>query len=428
MAGSANSVLASLAQLSPDSDKASVIAAIDEAVDDLVAQLNGNADATADPAFLEQTQQTIVFLEACTGFPDPDFTEHARKRMIELQGLLLGGGPGEAPAAEVEPAAISDTEAEVDAPDEAAAAPPAPAPEDLLSFEEVFTDSLCKFITDRLALFQVSQPPDVLLDPHDGLLPYPLSLEFSTVVEDVIRNHFIQPILSSRNMKILAGGVGQQDLNEKYFMDIFNLPKRENVVRTLWGSQWDIVKAAIHSQQSAAAQTTAKRAGGRGKKQSLLGRMFSKEKKGPKGPVAPPAGSDTAIGLAIWSALTEGKGREFDPPHPEDIGLFDALFDYKLNTINKRKVAVEQLLRQEVGDQEGREGSSRLYMSRMVMELPPHCGELITLWAYYQHHEIFSPEVLKAYLASQATSEGARRAALPLFLRWVPDPIGRGEE
>ena len=304
----------------------------------------------------------------------------------------------------------------------------APAPEDLLSFEEVFTDSLCKFITDRLSLFHVSQPPEELLDPHDGLLPYALSLEFATVVEDVIRNHFIQPILNSRNMKILAGGVGQKDLNEKYFMDIFNLPKRENVVRTLWGSQWDIVKVALQSQQTAAAQSTGKRAGGRGKKQSLLGRMFSKEKKGPKGPVAPPAGSDTAIGLAVWAALTEGKGREFDPPHPEDIGLFDALFDYKPNTINKRKVAVEQLLRQEVGDQEGREGSSRLYMSRMVMELPPHCGELIALWAYYQHHEIFSPEVLKAYLASQATSEGARRAALPLFLRWVPDPIGRGEE
>ena len=47
MAVSANSVLANLAQLSPDSDKASVIAAIDEAVDDLIGQVQSSADATA---------------------------------------------------------------------------------------------------------------------------------------------------------------------------------------------------------------------------------------------------------------------------------------------------------------------------------------------------------------------------------------------
>lgn len=416
MAGSANSVLASLAQLSPDSDKASVIEAIDAAVDDLVAQLNDSSSAVANPEFLEQTKQTIVFLEACTGFPDPEFTDHARRRMVELQGLLLGANSTDAEAA---PSSDAANDSEPVVPESA------PLEENFLNFEEVFTDSLCKFITDRLALFHISQPPANLLDENDGLLPYPLSLEFSTVLEDTIRQHFIGPILGSRNMKILAGGVGQKDLNEAYFMEIFNLPKRENVVRTLWSSQWDIVKAALHSVQSEPAQAQAK---GRGKaKKSLLGRMFAKKEKGAKGPVAPPAGSDTAIGLAIWSALTEGKGKEFDPPLPEEIGLFDALFDYKPARINKRKVAVEQLLRQEVGDQEGREGSSRLYMSRMVMELPPHCGELITLWAYFQHHDIFSPEVLKAYLASQSTSEGARKAALPLFLRWVEDPIGRGD-
>tara|TARA_Y100001934_G_scaffold29349_2_gene32170 strand:+ start:1821 stop:3092 length:1272 start_codon:yes stop_codon:yes gene_type:complete len=423
MAVSANSVLANLAQLSPDSDKASVIAAIDEAVDDLIGQVQSSADATADPEFLEQTKQTIIFLEACTGFPDPEFTEHSRKRMLELQGVLVGSNT---PSAEPEQAGPS--EAPEEAADSAEPVPEVP-PESLVSFEEVFTDSLCKFVTDRLALFHVPQPPDELLDNHDGLLPYPLSLEFSTDLESVIRTHFIRPILGSRNMKILAGGVGQNDLNEAYFMNIFNLPKRENVVRTLWGSQWDIIKAALHSQQTAQNQAAQTQSGGRGKKkESLLGRMFSKKAKAPKGPVQPAAGSDTAIGLQIWSELTQTSGKEYDPPRPEEIGLFDALFDYKPGTINKRKVAVEQLLRQEVGDQEGREGSSRLYMARMVMELPPHCGELIALSAYYEHQEIFSPEVLKAYLASQATSESGRRAALPLFLRWLPDPIGRNEE
>ncbi len=322
-----------------------------------------------------------------------------------------------APAAPVSGAALSD------APEEAA------SEADPLDFEEVFTDILCKFVCDRLALFHVNQPPSQLLDKHDGRLPYPVSLEFSTVLEDVIRKYFAGPILRSRNMKILAGGVGQKDMNEKYFMEAFNLPKRENVVRTLWGSQWDIVKAAIHSQQSIQAEKGKGKSAAKGKgKQSLMGRMFSKKEKGAKGPVTPPAGSDTAVGLEIWAELTNEEGREFDPPLPEEIGIFDALFDYKPDTVNKRKVAVEQLLRQEVSAQEGREGSSRLYMSRMVMELPPHCGELIALWTYYEHNDIFSPEVLKAYLASTATSERARRSALPLFLRWVDDPIGRGEE
>ncbi len=79
-------------------------------------------------------------------------------------------------------------------------------------------------------------------------------------------------------------------------------------------------------------------------------------------------------------------------------------------------------------DQEGREGPSQLYMSRLVMDLPPHCGELIALWAYYEHNDIFYPGVLKSYLASQATSVQARKAALLLFLRWVDDPIGRDDE
>ena len=431
MSVGANSVLSNLAQLAPDSDKSSVIDAIDTAVDDLITQLNSDTQAVANPEFLEQTKQTIIFLEACTGFPDPEFTEHARRRMLELQDLLINAVDLDSTAetndsgAESAPATPASDDELPDASEEAA------SEAEPLNFEEVFTDILCKFVCERLALFHVNQPPSHLLDKHDGRLPYPVSLEFSTVLEDVIRKYFAGPILRSRNMKILAGGVGQKDMNEKYFMDVFNLPKRENVVRTLWSSQWDIVKAAIHSQQSIQAETSKGKGAAKGKgkgKQSLMGRMFSKKEKGTKGPVTPPVGSDTAIGLEIWATLTNEEGREFDPPLPEEIGIFDALFDYKPDTVNKRKVAVEQLLRQEVSAQEGREGSSRLYMSRMVMELPPHCGELIALWTYYEHNDIFSPEVLKAYLASTATNERARRAALPLFLRWVEDPIGRGEE
>ena len=78
MAGPSTRVLAHLAQLSPDSDKETVIATIDAAVDDLLEQLRSHDSGGLDKSFLEQTQQTIVFLEACTGFPDPAFTGRFR--------------------------------------------------------------------------------------------------------------------------------------------------------------------------------------------------------------------------------------------------------------------------------------------------------------------------------------------------------------
>ena len=57
----------------------------------------------------------------------------------------------------------------------------------LLNFEEVFTDNLCKFACDRLIPFHVSHAPPARLLRHDGKIPYTSSLEFTTVLEDVIR-------------------------------------------------------------------------------------------------------------------------------------------------------------------------------------------------------------------------------------------------
>ncbi len=439
MTASANSVLMSLAQLSPDSDKATVLDTIDAAVDDLLSQLRVSESGALAKEFLTQTQQTVVFLEACTGFPDPTFTQHTRKRMIELQGALVEATqPGvEAEVAvpandEVQPESEPEPgESQEQTSDEAdpAMSAEAAAPAETRSFEEVFTDSLCKFVCDRLAIFHVPTPPQELLDLHDGQVPYPLSSEFTDNLTRMIREHFMGPILESRNIKILAGGVGPQDLNETYFMGVFSQPKRENVVRTLWTAQLDIVKAALRDQQPAAddkAQAKSKR----GKqKTSFVGRMFGKKDKGRRRPSAKSAvGGDTARGMAAWKTLTQDGKASYDPPEPEEIGLLDALFDYKLPAINKRKVAVEQLLRQEVGESEGREGSSRVYLSKMVLEMPPHCGELVSLWAYYEHILYFTPDILKSYLASQATSEHGRRSALPLFLRWVPDPLSKIEE
>ena len=77
MPGTTSSILANLAQLSPDSDKASVIAAIHKAVDDLMSQLTANADAVADPKFVEQTKQTILFWKPA---PRPLIQSSSNKR------------------------------------------------------------------------------------------------------------------------------------------------------------------------------------------------------------------------------------------------------------------------------------------------------------------------------------------------------------
>ena len=157
MPGTMSSILANLDQLSPASDKASVIAAIHEAVDDLMSQLTANADAVADPKFVEQAKQTILFLEACTASPDPEFIEQARQRMIELQGQLLSANDMEStPGDDLQSSPAEDTAA-VDAP--APAAPDIIPEAALLNFEEVFTDNLCKFVCDRLAPFHISHPP-----------------------------------------------------------------------------------------------------------------------------------------------------------------------------------------------------------------------------------------------------------------------------
>ena len=157
MPGTMSSILANLDQLSPASDKASVIAAIHEAVDDLMSQLTANANAVADPKFVEQAKQTILFLEACTASPDPEFIEQARRRMMELQGQLVSANDMESTPGDGSESSPAEDTAGVNATSPAA---PDVIPEAaLLNFEEVFADNLCKFVCDRLALFHVSYPP-----------------------------------------------------------------------------------------------------------------------------------------------------------------------------------------------------------------------------------------------------------------------------
>jgi hypothetical protein len=73
--------------------------------------------------------------------------------MLELQGLLISAhdldstAEAQDPATNPTPAEPANTDGLPDAPEEAA------SEAELLNFEEVFTDILCKFVHERLALF-----------------------------------------------------------------------------------------------------------------------------------------------------------------------------------------------------------------------------------------------------------------------------------
>jgi hypothetical protein len=101
--------------------------------------------------------------------------------------------------------------------------------------------------------------------------------------------------------------------------------------------------------------------------------------------------------------------------------------DYTLDDIEENKKALFQFLMQEnlAGeDIKVREGATRDWLYRIVDRLPPHCGEILALWAYHQHGELFSQQMLRSFVAGQGTTEEKRERTIPMFWRWMKDVIG----
>ena len=154
--------------------------------------------------------------------------------------------------------------------------------------------------------------------------------------------------------------------------------------------------------------------------------MFSK-----KAPPAPPKKTATGDRFAMAEKFlkTLQKGAQdngFDPPRVEDIRFFRALIDYKMGDIEANKKALGQLLvqeNQEDEDLKAREGATRDWLYRTVERLPPHCGELLALWAYHSHGELFNQQMLRSFMMGQGTTEKARERAVPMFSRWMKDVI-----
>ena len=75
-------------------------------------------------------------------------------------------------------------------------------------------------------------------------------------------------------------------------------------------------------------------------------------------------------------------------------------------------------------DSKAREGATRDWLYRIVDRLPPHCGELLAMWAYHAHGELFTKQMLTSFMAGQGTTAEKRQRAVPMFSRWMRELIG----
>lgn len=82
------SAFAHLVNLAPDTDKETLIAAIDDAVTQTLSELANHEKGDIRPAILVQVQTALVFLERCLAFKDNEFSSFARKRAAELERAL----------------------------------------------------------------------------------------------------------------------------------------------------------------------------------------------------------------------------------------------------------------------------------------------------------------------------------------------------
>lgn len=375
-------ILATIGSVPPDADKDTLVAAIDKTVDSVIAGIAELDEETPPPDLLKAAQVTIEFLQACGEMGDGEFRAHIKARAGELHeefAAAVGGG-----AAEQEKPTHDN-------------------------FADAFSDYFCEFICSRLEPFY--------LEAGEAPLPYVLNPAFAGPLEKAIREQVLPDILNHRRVRNLADSVSQDILFKRTFFEEFSKPENENVVRLLWTNAMQDFGAVINS-----AEDTAKESGKKTKKKK--GGLFKKKDKEPPKKSVSDRGAKAE---AFWKILRDGAQKDgYDAPKAEDMDLFEALMDYKTGEINENKTAIGQLLVQEkaAGEDEGaREGATRDYLYKIVDRMWPHCGEMITLWAYHTYRDMFTPDILRSFISGQGTTDEARQRKIPMFWRWTEDDI-----
>lgn len=288
------------------------------------------------------------------------------------------------------------------------------APKPNAGFEAAFTESLCIFFRERLMPWQITT---------EGSTPLPFILApgFADVFEKAVRAHIIPAVLDNRRIRIMAQSMNMSEVDENAFMAEFEKPQKENVVRYVWENRWDNIKntlAAINKAEEA-------RKRDKHKKKSLLN-MFKRDQGNTYLTTAIKLNEELEKEvLQVWDIIKTGAARQkFSPPDITDIMVYKALFEYEPDKIRNGMTGIRQMLRQEVSEGEGRDGSGRKFMCDLINKMPPHCGELLTLWAYFACPKDFSAKIQNSFVASQGTTVDSRRRRLPIFFRWVSADAG----
>ncbi|MEQ9554693.1 MAG: hypothetical protein RIG67_02915, partial [Rhodospirillales bacterium] len=326
---STQSIINALADLSPDTDKATLMTAVDKAVDGIVKELKANAGGKVQPDVVQATQTTLTFLEACGQLKDPEFTQRARIRASELLDAFDKASNGDAPrrkkrrkkrpaGADAKPAAAKGkpTKGKPAAKKPAAAAKPSKPWEDT-PFTEAFTEQICKYLRKRAMLWYV---PQHTLTPT----PFPLSTRFGDNLVTAIKEHFMHRFFTNRRIMVLGDDLKARNFEESAFREIFDMPKKQNPVRSMWEDGLGDIERFLTSdkpppQKSAKTKVTTKKTGG------FLGFFQKEEKVVEREAVADTSELDHAKGF--WNTLA-GPEVTYSPPTMEDFIFLKSLFEY----------------------------------------------------------------------------------------------------
>ncbi|MDT8288035.1 MAG: hypothetical protein RQ748_13075, partial [Elusimicrobiales bacterium] len=240
---STQSIITALAGLSPDTDKAALMTAVDDAVKGIVEELDAQAGGKVRPDLLRATQATLTFLEACGQLKDPEFTQRARihaSELLEAFGRVSADDPPrrkkrrkKRPAGtDAKPGKAAQGKTAKGKPGtakKAASAKPAQRgkPWEDSPFTEAFTENVCKYLRKRAMLWYV---PQHTLTPT----PFPLSTRFGDNLVTAIKEHFMHRFFTNRRILVLEDELKPRNFAEDAFREVFDKPKKANPVRTIW--------------------------------------------------------------------------------------------------------------------------------------------------------------------------------------------------
>lgn len=420
---STQSIINALAALSPNADKKTLMAAVDDAVKGIVKELDSQAGGKVDPGLMRATQTTLTFLEACGQLKDPEFTQRARIRaseLLEAYGKVSNGDDGprkkkrrkKRPAgADANPGKAAKTKGKPGAAKPAAAKVQKPQkPWEDSPFTEAFTENICKYLRKRAMLWYV---PQHTLTPT----PFPLSTRFGDNLVTAIKEHFMHRFFTNRRIMVLEDELKPRNYDEAAFREMLDKPKKANPVRTIWEDGLNDIERFLTDdkppeQKAVKAKTTVKKTGG------FLG-FFQKEEKVVERQVKADT-TELDHAKAFWNIIA-GPEVTYSAPKIEDFVFLKSLFEYYPEQVDEEQQAVKQMLQQEYGSNQAREGAARDHLNALIKDTAPCSGELTALWVYLTAKDAFGYNVFKSFTSSHGTSAEQRRRALPYFLRWIPD-------